>query len=47
MNTFGLDDMVYTDPTGVGWVDVRLAVGMVRNNPQEIHAAPVYILVSI
>jgi hypothetical protein len=44
VNTFGLDDMLYTDPTGVGWVDVGLAVSMVRNNPQEqeIHASLVY-----
>jgi hypothetical protein len=47
MNIFGLDDMVHTDPTGVGWVDLRLAVSLVRNNQQEIHAALVYILVSI
>jgi hypothetical protein len=38
--------MLYADPIGVGWVDVRLAVSMVRNNPQEIHAGLVYILVS-
>lgn len=38
---------LYADRIGVGWVDVRLAVSMVRNNPQEIHAGLMYILIHL